>query len=370
MYMKRVLLVSIDGLGNGGVQSVMMSIVRSLSNKCRFDIIVFHKGPNHNYYEEEFKHYGNIFFINRDRSKCLLIRLFRYLIRPFYEYAMYKRIIKNGGYDVVHCHNEEESTLALKAAKKCNVKIRLTHSHNAFDRDKQKGILAKYRSFLRKRINKYSTLNIACSEMAGTSLFGSHPFTVIYNPIELKKFKPSRFNGDETKMNIINVGRFCDQKNQIFLLRIFIEILKIVDNSALTLIGYGPSESVLKQFVSDNNIKNVTFLPPDTSVSEELKKNDIFILPSLYEGFPLSLIEAQVSGLKCFVSNSVTKEANLGFAVYLDLSSSESQWASEITKFWMANHHNRFFVGNGKIDNFSPEFFADVINRLYEGLAK
>ena len=364
--MKKVLLISIDGLGNGGVQSVMMSIVRSLSDKYSFDMVVFHKGDNYNYYENEFCGYGKIFLINRDRSKNIFIRLFKYLIRPFYEYAKYKKIMKLGGYDIVHCHNEEESTIALRAAKKCKIKVRLTHSHNAYDRDNQTGLLALYRRMLRKRISKYSTQNIACSIAAGKSLFNKNHFLTIYNPINLKSFKPSYFCGDENSLNIVNVGRFCEQKNQVFLLDVFDELKRINPATKLTMVGYGNDEYKLKKKVEEKNMTNVFFLPPDSDVAEVLKKNDIFILPSLFEGFPLSLIEAQAIGLKCFASDAITSESDLGNVTFLSLSNSKSDWAKRIIDFWNMNRHVRFFVDSKRMEVFSLGHFSEAIQKVYE----
>jgi len=365
--MKKVLLVSIDGLGNGGVQNVMMNIVRSLSRNYQFDMIVFHKGDNHNYYEHEFSKYGKIYFINRDHSKFKIIQLFRYLIRPFYEYFKYKNIMKKGKYDILHCHNEEESTLALKAAKKCKIPVRISHSHNAYDRDSKKGVLELYRRFLRKHISKYSTCNVGCSIMAGKSLFNNNQFYTIYNAIDLVKFKYTDFCGNDHNLNLINVGRFCDQKNQLFLLKVFIEIKKINSNSFLTFIGYGPDEDLLKKFVIENEVQDVKFLPSDTNVYEELVKNDIFVLPSLYEGFPLSLIEAQITGLKCIVSDSITQEANLGNVISLSLNNSYEEWAKIICDYWKKYKHKHYRVSSEIIEKYSRENFIESIVSIYEG---
>ncbi len=317
---KRVLMVCYDNLGIGGIQNVIMSIVRHMNESCSFDAIVF----NHDNleYEEEFKKQGKIFTINWYKGKNVFLKRLNFYIRPFKNYYRIRKIIKeNGPYDVIHCHNHKESALALAAARKENIKLRISHSHG-YSPYKLKGhyIRKIYNYIYKKMIRINGNLFLACSEIAAIDLFGTRcKARIIPNFIDLNIYKKEK-NIECNPFSIISIGRYCEQKNQLFLIEVFKHVLKKHSDAHLTIIGYNNNSyyrCVCKKILEMNLQNNITLKPGSSNVFEELKKNNVFLLPSTFEGLGIVFIEAQAVGLKCFASTRVPKEANCGGITYI-----------------------------------------------------
>lgn len=167
--MKRVLMVSCEGLGNGGVQAVIMSIVRSLKDKYIFDILLF--TDERRFYDDEFESYGGkIFRIPRYSGTNSFRKRLDYYVRGNYLYNKVLETLKeNGPYDVIHCHDEYESAPILKAAAVSGIKVRIAHTHVISGKTNIiAGLLNNYR---KKEIERYATIKIACSQEAGLSFF-------------------------------------------------------------------------------------------------------------------------------------------------------------------------------------------------------
>ena len=122
-------MVSCEGLGNGGVQAVMMNIVRNLHREYLFDALLFTSEKR--YYDDQFSSYGgNIHRIPRYEGSNKYRKKADYYIRGYKLYKDVKRLlIENGPYDVVHCNDEFESALIVKAAAECGVPVRITHTY-------------------------------------------------------------------------------------------------------------------------------------------------------------------------------------------------------------------------------------------------
>ena len=120
----------------------------------------------------------------------------------------------------------------------------------------------------------------------------------------------------------------------MFLLSIFEEILKKDKNSVLVLIGEGELKQDILEKIKELNIgQNVILLGPKKNVNEYFMAFDKLIFPSLFEGMPNVIIEAEASGLPCYISSTITKEANItGLVKYIDLDKSAEEWANIISK--------------------------------------
>ena len=139
--------------------------------------------------------------------------------------------------------------------------------------------------------------------------------------------------GADEFYNIINIGRFNSQKNQLFLLDIFAEILKNHRGFQLFLVGQGELENRLKEKVKKLNLeKNVRFLGLRNDVPELLQAMDVFLFPSLFEGLPVSLVEAQATGIQCVISDGVPAESILvkENVKVISLNENAEQWANKI----------------------------------------
>ena len=328
--MKKVLIVACNDLGNGGVQHVIMDIVRNLSDKFHFDIVLF--SDKESYYEPEFKKYGRIFRIpHKGANGSFRSKLDKY-IRFHRLYLGIKKILKeNGPYDIIHCHNYFEAAPCLMAAKHCEVPVRISHSHSYMPRTHlaAEGMFSVYR----KLINHYATHRIGCSQMAADYLFGANTGAIsIPNAIDLKRFDRSLYPQQKIKHSFIHVGRLCGLKNQLFILNVFAVIQKKWPDASLKLIGKddGNYKDILFKRIEELNLKNVKFLYHDSDIPALMAQSEYMIFPSISEGFGLVLAEAQAMGVKCFASDIVPPETNIGLCQYISLKASPEVWAQAV----------------------------------------
>ena len=353
--MKKVLIISNDNLGLGGIQSVIMSIVRGLRHECIFDIVVF----NHDYceYEEEFERQGDIFTIPQKTGKRTIRKRLDFYIRPFNLYRQIKQVIrKHGPYDIIHCHNYFEEAIALKVAAEENIPIRIAHCHSYMAIPPKKILRRAYNHIYRRMILKYSTCTIACSSIAGKYLYGDNNGTVVVaNAINSNEFSYVSGKGINP-WSFLHVGRWGGPKNQLFLLDVFYCICKQHKDSMLTLVGYGDANELQRIKEKIQSLKltgRVTILPGDSSISNLMHTNNVFIFPSIFEGLGMVLIEAQATGMKCFASSKVPREADLGLVDFLDLNSGAQEWSDYICNYIRNSGTKRVKVelGDYDIDN-------------------
>lgn len=246
--------------------------------------------------------------------------------------------IRSKKFDIVHVHGSSAlMSIELLAAKISGVKVRIAHSHNT-SCDQKKLHIMLYPIF-----QKLKTDSLACGQDAGKWLFRSNTFTVIYNGRDIKKFSFSRDKRNKIRKQLCiasndvlygHVGHFNNQKNQNFLIDVFNQISKKDKNVKLVLIGTGPLEEEIKEKVKKYNLdERVLFLQNISNIDEYYSAMDIFLFPSIYEGFPLVLIETQSNGLPSFVSNNVTHEVQLTDLInFISLENGPDYWANEIIK--------------------------------------
>jgi glycosyltransferase involved in cell wall biosynthesis len=217
----------------------------------------------------------------------------------------------------------------------CGVKIRITHCHSTS---------CKYRFLhyvFKPFLNILATDRVACSKAAGKWLYGRRSFNIVQNGINFDDYKFSISNreyihkkhGLTDELVLCHVGYFLDMKNHTFLIDIFKEVTKIEPKSVLILIGSGPLESEIKNKVLALGLEDkVIFTGNTTEVSKYYSASDVFVLPSKFEGLPLVLMEAQVSGLSCFIADNITGEADItGNVIPLSIQSEPGIWAGRIT---------------------------------------
>ena len=244
----------------------------------------------------------------------------------------------------------------------------IIHSHNA-GIDFSPIIKKITNKALAQRQNEFKEIGAtlwACSTLAGKWMFGENAdFEIIKNGIDTNRFK---FNAEirrevreelgltDQDIAIGNVARFAIQKNHKFLIKFFKEFLQVKPKAKLILVGQNaPAISMQKQLTEFRStiggIRNkVIFLGLRKDTDRLYQAMDIFVLPSLYEGLPVVGVEAQCSGLPCFFSDTITREAALIEAVkYLPITPQEKAkelWASSIinSDFDIDNRYNAFEV--------------------------
>lgn len=366
--MKRILLVSCEGLGKGGVQSVMMSIVRNLHLDYVFDMLLF--TDEKRYYDEEFLSYGGrIFRIPHYNKNFFLRKKIDYYVRGKKIYKSVLKILKiNGPYDIVHCNNEYESALVLKAAKKQNVPIRISHTHVIA----QKGgfLFEIMRKFRKKAIERYATVKIGPSKESIDSFFKyAGNALVVGNAYDDIKFNKNKYRkvADGEKIRLIQIGSFSENKNQIFSVEVVDCIRELYPSVQIVFIGFDVDgyESMLKKEIEVKNLQNfVSFEQFDSNLPVLLSKSSALLFPSKKEGFGIVLVEAQAMGVRCYASDTVPISANCGGVDYLPLSAGAEVWAKKI----IADYKNgELACADYDCSCFTTARIVDVYRKIYEG---
>ncbi|MBE5838008.1 glycosyltransferase [Butyrivibrio sp.] len=225
----------------------------------------------------------------------------------------YSKLCKN--YDVVHVHgNSPTMYIELHIAKVNRVPVRIAHSHNSC------GMHPFLNSILKNGFNRSYTKAIACSKEAGRWLY-TREFIVLNNVIDTSRFSFSRLLREKAREElrvgndeilIGTVGKLVQQKNHIFLLDVFRLIHARYPNTKLVIVGDGILRGEIEKKISQIHLKDDVILAGMRTDTELFySAMDFFFLPSLFEGAPIALMEAQAAGLSCLCSDNVTKECDV-----------------------------------------------------------
>ena len=318
--MKRIFMVGYSG-HNGGVETYIDQLVKSLPE---FDFVLslpemsidgksWHRPPNRHHY-------------------------FRYR-------AFWNRFFRENRFDVVYYNTCDIVSLdMLRFAKHAGVPSRIIHSHNTGN---QQDIGKRRPVFhlLSERINKrnlanYATCLLACSEEAGRWMFGERPFTVIRNGIDTERFRYREEAGKTVReqygfgegLLVGIIGRLSAQKNPDYALQILDTLFRLEPSARAFFAGDGFLRKKTAEAAKRAGIgKRVVFAGAVKDVPAWMSAADVLLMPSLFEGLPFVLVEAQASGLPCVVSAVVSREADLtGLVHFMDLNQSPEEWAREL----------------------------------------
>ncbi len=277
-------------------------------------------------------------------------------------------------YDIVHIHgNSTNMAIELFAVTLGGVKVRIAHSHNT----------ATMHPFMHNLLwpmfSKLCTTRLACGEDAGKWLYRDKNFTVLNNGIQTKDyaFSEEKRNTVRKELGIQDdeillghVGNFIEQKNHSFLIDIFSEVHSENPKFKLLLISDGMLMPIIKDKVHSLGLDDVViFLGKTLKVSEYLQGMDLFLLPSLHEGLPVVLVEAQAAGLICAVSNTVAKEADLTeTSVFLPIDT-VAPWTTVIEKLGYKKRNREEDSTNNialiKEKGYDIEQNADQLRQIY-----
>lgn len=348
----------------GGVEAMVMNYYRHINkSKIQFD-----------------------FFVDKDSSivpyqeiESLGGRVFE--IAPYQNVIQYRKelttIFLENNYKVVHSHINSLSPFPLSAAKKAGIPIRIAHSHSTSAPGETTKNIVK--NTLRPFSKVYPSHYFSCTNTAGEWLFGKNivktkQLQVINNAIDVNKFA---FNKDDReslrvslglvdKLVIGHTGRLCFQKNQAFLIRVLHSFLKYEPDTILLLVGDGQDLNKLTNLAERLGIReSVLFLGNRADVHRYYSAMDVFAFPSKYEGFGISAIEAQASGLPVILSETVPKEACLSDqCAVLPLKEGEDNWTKKILEL----KEKRDRQLNGDFTDYSIDIIADNLESLYLSL--
>lgn len=249
-------------------------------------------------------------------------------------------------YDIIHVHgNSATMTLEMIAAKLAGVKIRIAHSHNTTCRMK---IIDR---LCRPIFYKLCNGRMACGIEAGKWLFNDNDFMVLNNGIDSQRFKFSIKDRDSVRNNlgiekneilIGHIGNFVEQKNHDFLIDIFYNYNKQNPHSKLLLLGDGVLREKINNKIQNLGITDkVIFTGSVDNPAFYMNGIDLIVMPSLFEGLPLTLIEEQANGLPILAANTITKDANITNKIeFLDLSDKPIKWAEKMEEILVRSNHD------------------------------
>lgn len=350
-------IVQIGGnLRINGISSYIMALYRNLHKSYQFIFINTAKGNDY-YRDEVIALGGKIYDVVVKRKG---------LVRALRQAKEIRSIIRKERPIVVHSHYFSNNGLYLKQAYLENVPVRISHSHQSNPDKLTLGKrIAKWISKI--MVNKYATRKLGCCDAARQFLYGDSG-EVSYNAISYEKFTQkgevdySEFGLDSNKKYCLFIGRFSAQKNIAFLLQLFQE-LKENKELGLIMVGYGAEQSAIEQFIHENSLSNIALLPPDSDIVKLLSISFAFLLPSVYEGLPITLIEAQAIGTQCLVSDNVTKEVQLGLIDYLPLDI--AVWKESILDLM----HQAVHKEEKKSSLFDDKLQAEIFKGIYDGIS-
>ena len=317
-------------MNRGGLETMLMNYYRTIDkDKIQFDFLV--QREENGSYDEEIQYLGGHIY---------KIPSFNPLKHKKYLHAIDDFFKKNHKkYKIVHTHNNALGMYVLRSAKKYNIPVRIAHSHSSnYSIDYKVPFLL----YAKNKLKNYTTDHFACGESAASWLFGNKAnVRILKNAVNLNDFNYNekyrreirrKYDIQDKELVIGHVGRFNKSKNHNFIISVFKEILKTT-NAKLLLVGSGDSEEKnIKELVKSLKIENkVIFAGTQTEVYKFLNAMDVFLFPSIHEGLPVTLIEAQANGLQCVISSSIPDECKITDLInFVSLKDNISNWADTV----------------------------------------
>ena len=314
-------------MGRGGLETMIMNYYRHIDrSKVQFDFLV-HRDFRADY-DDEIESMGGIIY----RLPRLVPWSRRYNVSLNHFFSAHPE------YRIVHVHQDCLSSVILKVAQKHGVPVRIAHSHN---NNQEKNLKYPIKLYYMRQIPGYATELFACGRNAGDWMFGGLPYRILNNAIDTQKyvFSPDvrnqmrdALNIDEDTLVIGNVGRLYQQKNHTFLLDIFAELKQMHPNALLMLVGDGPLSEELQTKAHALGINDsIIFTGVRSDVHALMQAMDVFVFPSLFEGLPVTLIEAQAASLPCLISSSIPIECRkTDLVTPISLTRNPADWAREV----------------------------------------
>lgn len=365
--MKKILFIS-EHFNVAGTETFMLNVIRaSDKSKFHYDFLIFR--PTKNKYYDEAKRLGCSFHVLCPRVKSP----YRYLKELDSFFSKHEH-----DYDAVHwCGGAISSIAPLWFAHKYHVTNIICHSHSSSCSGLHTKLL---HCFFRHMLPFCCTYFFACSTLAAKFFFGDRRATIIKNGIDLERYRcnieiRNRYRKDlgidSNDMVIGHVGRFEEVKNHSFLLEIFLKLLLTKPNAKLMLIGKGTLEIEMKDKVKRMGIdKNVRFLGERDDIGRCMQAMDCFVMPSLYEGLPFVLVEAQAAGLPCLISDTINDDAVITpYTIKKSLNENPERWCNDI--LCLTDNYKREDTGHYLVEKgFSIDDTVRYLENIYSNKRK
>lgn len=327
----RILIYGMVGTNRGGIETYLLKMNQNMSENTIFDYVIEEPSCLHEGAIKEKQ--GKIYYIS-PRSK-----------KPLHNIRDSYKLMKSlkGEIGAVYFNLSSLSWIfPIVIARLLGYKV-YVHSHNADFIAANSSFGYRAVNYINKRLLHFFDIDrLTCSKPATDFMFmPSDKVEMIYNAINVERFA---FNDDIRKKKRLElsipedtfvigfVGRLQYQKNPHYLIKIM-KSLTDVPNVCMIAVGDGDMREELEREANQYNNLRLKFLGNRTDVNELFQAMDIFVLPSLHEGLPYVVVEAQSSGLKCLVSNFVTEEVNFtGNVEFLSLTENSENWKQAIEK--------------------------------------
>lgn len=314
-------------MNRGGLETMLMNYYRHMNrSRVQFDFLT-HRQERADYDDEIESLGGKIYRLPR--------------LVPWSN--NYKRTLDaffkaHPEYRIVHVHQDCLSSVILKAAQQNGVPVRIAHSHSS---SQDKNLKYPIKLLCKRSIPRFSTELFACGQDAGSWMFSGEPFQIIRNAIDAAAYRFDAQRASQVRQSlgirqdtlvIGHVGRFSYPKNHRFLIEIFAGLHAKCPNSFLLLVGEGELQPEIKEKVKALGLEQtVGFAGLRRDVPDLLQAMDVFVFPSLYEGLPVTLVEAQASGLPCVISDRIPVDCDLTKLVTrVSVEKSPDFWAAQI----------------------------------------
>jgi glycosyltransferase involved in cell wall biosynthesis len=344
----------------GGIEMFLMNYYRHIDrNVIQFDFCIVEEGEGH--FDEEIHSLGGVIYNLPSKKR-----------HPINHLKILLKVLKQYRNCPVHMHLDGMNGLYGLIALLNKNKIRISHSHNTnhLTNNITKRMIHDLLRYLNRFVNIHYT---ACGKDASLWLHGT-PLTktglIIRNAVDTKKFSYNQSIREHYRRDynindefiIGNIGRFHEQKNHIFMIEIAKELKINSFAFKLFLIGGGELLSKIVSLIAAENLMNNVLIINKTDVPHHyLNMMDLFILPSLYEGLPVSLIEAQTNGLNCIISDTISDEAIFSDAVVKIGIKNPKLWANKILSYSTKRLHPL-------VNPYSIKSNVEVMTKFYNGI--
>lgn len=329
----KVLIINTVRFRLNGITSVIMNYFRQMNKDGIYtDFVVINEISNE--YKKELEGYGSSIYCFSKKKN------------PFIYIKQINSLLSANHYDIIHVHgNSALMVIETLIAKKNKVPVRIVHSHNTTCTH------TIQHKMLYPLFSRSYTKGLACGRDAGKWLFHGNEFEVLANGIDLEKFRYNhsvrkdnrkKLGVEEGEILIGHIGNFVKQKNHEFLIDFFMELHKKDSRFKLLLVSDGVLLEQIKDKVSFLGLSDaVIFYGKSTHVQNLYQAMDVFVLPSLHEGLPVVMVEAQAAGVKCFVSETVSKEVKMTDLVEFLPIKNPTDWVNRILPISMDKQDDR-----------------------------
>lgn len=258
-------------------------------------------------------------------------------------YRKVKRFFKThkGSFDVLHMHGFDDPFVAY-LAKRNGIKFCVLHAHSV-ERENRGVLKNLFKRFSSKGNIHWSDCRLACSNYAGKAMYREASFEVVKNSIPIEKFTfredvreeiRREFGLTDDEIAFCYTGRFIAVKNLFFLLDVFTEVVHFWNHAKLFMVGDGEQKEELVTYIAKRKLqRNVVLLEQSNQVGAILQAMDAYVQTSTSEGFSISALEAQCTGLPVFISDVFPREIEVTDLVCkISLNNTAEEWAQKIIK--------------------------------------